>query len=88
MRIRLAITGPEVEEYGVRANSGARVRAVLVMIQFWQLYVPNVRESSTVGKGLPTSLHKSIDSQKEKDVVGQLSVAFQNLFCVSVSTKL
>ena len=39
-------------------------------------------------KILQTGSHKSIGSRKEKDVVGQLSIAFQNLPRVSVSTKL
>ena len=37
---------------------------------------------------MPTGSHESIGSRKEKDVVGKLSVAFQNLFRVLVSTNL
>ena len=37
---------------------------------------------------MPTGSRESIGSQKGKDVVGQLSVAFQNLSRMSVSTKL
>ena len=62
--------------------------AVLVMVQFWQLYVLNVRESSAVGKILQTGSHESIGSRKGKDIVGQLSIACQNLPRVLVSTNL
>ena len=39
-------------------------------------------------KNLADRLAQSIGSRKEKDVVGQLSIAFQNLPRLSVSTKL
>ena len=51
-------------------------------------YVVNVRESSAVGKSLPTGSHESIGSQKEKDVVGQLSVDYQDLSRVLVLANL
>lgn len=71
-----------MEEYGVAVKfwdtKDCDVPADLAIVYFWPLYVLKVRESSAVGEGSLSISRELTSSQKEKYIVGQLSVACQS----------